>query len=605
MLLFSSSNERGLLRLSPHADQQQGRRATTLDPPQMPDAQRKSSRKAPTGGIAACIAMGSQAGRTGLFFLDNRNIDTTIAKAAADAILGKDDDSWFHHQKTKETTQVFWIAEHQSNRLEAVSIALKTESENWVMIHLFATRADCRRKKYGSRLVEQIENDAHPKPVYVEYATKNKRDVIDLTLGKIQFWGQRHYYDQLIIDEKLQQLQERQWYPKTTLYGKSKQPAARRSMGQAQHAGSQQQSGTGRAPDAQHKQGKRGRAAMASKPDETSCGDRLPGAHAGRGVTKAQKKTVASASSSASESMAVAMPVAPAVVLMAACGGTTASEVVARDGDEALVLLQLEQRKTSSPFLVVRHSRCSSSPAAADSSPSRSLTALHAAAAGHVEEQEKQEEQEEQEQQEQEDEEQVLEAPSGAHPEVWNSKREIKHTLDLQGVGGPTYTLRDYLDANSHCVLYTDQDNLAVAAAAAVDSEALAVVAGARGEKAVEPSASSPAARLAGAAGVPTLSAGVVSAGTGAAVTGIGGAAAAAAEVEQRAQNEWARHVEVSARAVGRTTGIIRSEYTSSESLKQQLAALGGGTKVIESLEVHQTLLTSLQFSAEKPNAIN
>ena len=95
-------------------------------------------------------------------------------------------------------------------RREAVSTALFTESDEAVVIHLFATRVDCRRRGHGSRLLELLERHAHPKPVFVEAVPRAGNRAPE-------FWERRKFGELITVGPGGP---IGRWYPASGVYGK-------------------------------------------------------------------------------------------------------------------------------------------------------------------------------------------------------------------------------------------------------------------------------------------------------------------------------------------------------------------------------------------------
>ena len=98
---------------------------------------------------------------------------------------------------------------------ETVSTVLFTESDDSVVIHLFATRADCRLQGHGSRLLKLLEDyaHAHAKDVLVEAKPRTGNQ------APPEFWVKCNY--NYLITVGPSGGPSGRWYPASGVYGKA------------------------------------------------------------------------------------------------------------------------------------------------------------------------------------------------------------------------------------------------------------------------------------------------------------------------------------------------------------------------------------------------
>ena len=95
-------------------------------------------------------------------------------------------------------------------RREVVSTALFTESDEAAVLHLFGTRADCRRRGHGSQLLQLLERHVHPKPVFVEAVPRAGNRAPE-------FWERRKHGELITVGPGGP---SGRWYPGSGIYGR-------------------------------------------------------------------------------------------------------------------------------------------------------------------------------------------------------------------------------------------------------------------------------------------------------------------------------------------------------------------------------------------------
>ena len=174
------------------------------------------------GMRARILASGPHAWKPGHLCIKGPSSGVTIFEKAADAImgeLGRRNPGW-QSRVERSTTQAFFLAEHEGE-WQAVTFATYTDTNDCaVVVHLFATREDCRKRGHGKSMLSLLEEHAHSqgKALLIEYSPS----VQDSKL----FWVKRGY-TALALDcnvgfgskpNTTEKVGLRRWYPGTPIW---------------------------------------------------------------------------------------------------------------------------------------------------------------------------------------------------------------------------------------------------------------------------------------------------------------------------------------------------------------------------------------------------
>lgn len=174
------------------------------------------------GMRTSILSSGSHAWKSGHVCIKGPSSGVTIFEKAAAAIMGdfgrRNADWWSHVERS--TTQAFFLAKHEGKK-QAVTFAAYTDTNDCaVVVHLFVTREDCRKRGHGKSMLSLLEQHAHSqgKALFIEYNPSVQESKL--------FWTKRGYSESALgcyagLESKPNTALKdglRRWYPRTPIW---------------------------------------------------------------------------------------------------------------------------------------------------------------------------------------------------------------------------------------------------------------------------------------------------------------------------------------------------------------------------------------------------